>query len=319
MKVICLSEDGSRRASFNLHPWKHLIIPAGGVALLLVGLSINQMLGLLSLDKTPKTTTLSQQEASKIISALQQQMTTVDQIKQTYANYTVDVNTLSTRLGTMEAEITRLNALAKRVANKAQLDPQEFSLDTKPGRGGVAMEELSPTSPRNSSNDLLAAFQKAEDNVDKQRSILSTLEQILTGLTLKKEVEPSARPVKSGYISSEFGYRHDPFNGQVRMHKGIDFAAPIGTEIYSVGGGVVSHSGEKAGYGLAVEIDHGDGLISRYGHLSEAKVKEGQVVKKGDLVALMGNTGRSTGPHLHLEVLKNGEQIDPREYLGYQE
>ncbi len=319
MKVICLSEDGSRRASFNLHPWKHLIIPAGGVALLLVGLSINQMLGLLSLDKTPKTTTLSQQEASKIISALQQQMTTVDQIKQTYANYTVDVNTLSTRLGTMEAEITRLNALAKRVANKAQLDPQEFSLDTKPGRGGVAMEELSPTPPRNSSNDLLAAFQKAEDNVDKQRSILSTLEQILTGLTLKKEVEPSARPVKSGYISSEFGYRHDPFNGQVRMHKGIDFAAPIGTEIYSVGGGVVSYAGEKTGYGLAVEIDHGDGLISRYGHLSEAKVKEGQVVKKGDLVALMGNTGRSTGPHLHLEVLKNGEQIDPREYLGYQE
>lgn len=319
MKVICLSEDGSRRASFNLHPWKHLIIPASGVALLLVGLSVNQMLGLFRLDQTPQTTTLSQQEAGKIISALQQQMTTVDQIKQTYANYTVDVNTLSTRLGTLEAEITRLNALAKRVANKAQLDPQEFSLDGKPGRGGVAMEELSPTSARNSSSDLLTAFQKAEDNVDKQKSILSTLEQILAGLTLKKAVEPSARPVKSGYISSEFGYRHDPFNGQVRLHKGIDFAAPIGTEIYSVGGGVVSSAGEKAGYGIAVEIDHGDGLVSRYGHLSEAKVKEGQVIKKGDLIALMGNTGRSTGPHLHLEVLKNGEQLDPREYLGYQE
>ena len=147
--------------------------------------------------------------------------------------------------------------------------------------------------------------------------MLATLEKILEGITLQEEVMPSARPVHSGYVSSQFGFRRDPFNGSVRMHKGIDFAGPIGTEIYSVGGGVVSFTGEKSGYGTAVEIDHGDGLTSRYAHLSAAKVSEGQVVKKGDLVALMGNSGRSTGPHLHLEVLKNGEQVDPREYLGF--
>lgn len=317
MKFICLSDDGSRRASFNLHPWKHLIIPASLIALLLVGLSINQMLGLYQLDATPQqNTALSEAEAGKIISAIDQQISTVDQIKKAYANYTVDVDTLSTRLGTLEAEIARLNALAKRVANKAKLDPNEFSLDEKPARGGVDPEVLHE---QPSSTALLSAFQSAEDHVERQKGALATLEKILEGITLQEEVLPSARPVHAGYVSSEFGFRRDPFNGSVRMHKGIDFAAPIGTEIYAVGGGVVSFAGEKSGYGTAVEVDHGDGLVSRYGHLSAAKATEGQVVKKGDLVALVGNTGRSTGPHLHLEVLKNGEQLDPREYLGYAE
>ena len=318
MKVICLSDDGSRRASFNLHPWKHLIIPASLIALLLVALSINQMMGLYRLDATPaQSTDFSENDADKIISSLEQQIATVDQIKKAYANYTVDVETLSTRLGTMEAEIARLNALAKRVANKAKLDPKEFSLDEKPARGGVDPEALQ--SEADSSNALLAAFQVAEDSVERQKGVLATLENILQGLTLQEEVLPSARPVHSGYVSSLFGMRRDPFNGRMRMHKGIDFAGPIGTEIYSVGGGVVSFAGEKSGYGTAVEIDHGDGLISRYGHLSAIKVTEGHVVRKGDLVALMGNSGRSTGPHLHLEVLKNAEQVDPREYIGYEE
>jgi murein DD-endopeptidase MepM/ murein hydrolase activator NlpD len=321
MKVICLSDDGSRRASFSLHLWKHLIIPVGIVALLLVGLSVNQMLGLYQLDETPQNSTLSQAQTGKILSALEQQISTVDQIKKTYANYTVDVDTLSTRLGTLEAEMSRLNALAKRVADKAKLDPNEFSLDTKPARGGVDMDVLSASEERkaSSSNELLAAFQLAENNVDRQKSMLTALEQILEGMTLKEEVSPSGRPVHSGYISSEFGFRHDPFNGRMRMHKGIDFAGPIGTEIYAVGSGVVSFAGDKSGYGTAVEIDHGNGLSSRYGHLSAVKVKEGEVVKKGDLIAWMGSTGRSTGPHLHLEVLKGGESVDPRGYLEHVE
>ncbi|WMP18517.1 M23 family metallopeptidase [Thiothrix lacustris] len=318
MQVICLSDDGSRRSSFILQPWKHLIIPAGIVALLLVGLSVNQMFGLYRLDATPQNAELSGNDASKLLSALEQQIAVVDQIKKTYANYTVDVDTLSVRLGSLEAEIARLNALGKRVADKAKLDPLEFSLDEKPARGGVDQDVFSGQH-KTSSNELLAAFQQAENNVDRQKGILSTLEQILEGVTLQQEVMPSGRPVHSGYISSEFGFRRDPFNGNMRLHKGIDFAGPTGTEIYSVGGGVVSFAGEKSGYGIALEIDHGDGLVSRYGHLSATKAKEGQVVKKGDLVALMGSTGRSTGPHLHLEVLKNGEQVNPREYLGHEE
>lgn len=320
MKVICLSDDGSRRASFSLHPWKHLIVPAGIVALLIIGLSLNQMLGLYRLDETPQNANLSQDEAGKIISALEKQISTVDQIKKTYANYTVDVDTLSVRLGSLEAEIVRLNALAKRVASKAKLDPKEFSLDEKPPQGGVeGIIGSEVGDEHSSSSELLSAFQTAENKIGKEKGMLATLEKILDGITLQEEVTPSSWPVHSGYISSEFGFRRDPFNGRSRMHKGLDFAGPIGTPVYAVATGVVSFVGRKSGYGNVVEVDHGDGVVSRYGHLSAAKTVEGQLVKKGDLVALIGNTGRSTGPHLHLEVIKHGEQQNPREYLGYSE
>jgi len=318
MKVICLSDDGSRRASFSLHPWKHLIIPASLLALLIVGLSVNQMLGLYRLDATPQQAVLPKGETGKILSALEHQITTVDQIKSTYANYTVDVDTLSVRLGTLEAEITRLNALAKRVADKAKLDPKEFSLDEKPPRGGGEGDDAAPL-PKVSTTELLSEFQTAENNVDREKGMMSTLAKILDGLRLQEEVVPSTRPIKIGYISSGFGFRHDPFNGLLRMHKGLDYAAPIGTDIFAVAGGVVSFVGPKSGYGFAVEVDHGDGLSSRYGHLSASGVKEGMVVKKGDLIAKVGNTGRSTGPHLHLEILKDGVQLDPREYMGHAE
>lgn len=321
MKVICLSDDGSRRASFSLHPWRHLVIPAGIVALLIIGLSVNQMLGMYHLDEMPQNSNLSQDEAGKIISALEQQISTVDQIKKTYANYTVDVDTLSVRLGSLEAEIVRLNALAKRVASKAKLDPKEFSLDEKPPQGGIEglIGDRADEGAQSSSSELLSAFQLAENKIGKEKGMLATLEQILDGITLQEEVTPSSWPVRSGYISSEFGFRRDPFNGRSRLHKGLDFAGPIGTPVYAVAAGVVSFVGRKSGYGIAVEVDHGDGVLSRYGHLSAAKSTEGQLIKKGDLVALIGNTGRSTGPHLHLEVLKNGEQQNPREYLGYAE
>ena len=317
MKVICLSHDGSRRASFNLNVWSHLIIPAGVVALLIIGLSINQMLGLYRLDNTPPQTTLTQKEAGTIISALEQQISTVDQIKKAYANYTVDVDTLSVRLGELEAEMARINSLAKRVADKAKLDPKEFSLDKVPPRGGLddSSSSLYPVQ-KVSSNELLGSFQSMESQIDRQKGMLESLYQVLEGIALEQEVFPSSSPVKGGYISSGYGFRRDPFNGRSRMHKGIDYAGPRGTQIFSVAGGVVSFTGRKAGYGIVVEMDHGDGLTSRYAHLNKALVKEGEVVKKSEKIALMGSTGRSTGPHLHLEILQNGEQLDPKTYLG---
>ncbi|MFN3786585.1 MAG: M23 family metallopeptidase, partial [Thiothrix sp.] len=181
-------------------------------------------------------------------------------------------------------------------------------------------ESNANVTPKMSSNAFLASFQAVEMSLDRQKGMLATLDQILEGITLQAEVLPSGRPVRAGYVSSEFGLRRDPFNGRSRMHKGVDYAGPMGTDIFAVGGGVVAFVGNRGdGYGNVVEIDHGDGLLSRYAHLSEANVREGQVVKKADFIARMGSTGRSTGPHLHLEVLKNGEQVNPRDYLGYEE
>ncbi len=316
MKVICLSNDGARRASFSLNPVLHLMLPAGIIALLIIGLSVNQMMGLYKLDNTPEQTTLGQNEVGKIISALEGQMATVSEIRKTYANYTVDVDTFSQRLGAMEAEIIRINALAKRVIKRARLDPEEFALDEKPPQGGLGEAYIPSDTPMISTNELLGNFQSMESRLSQQANILDTLYQMMEGMAIEEEISPSRAPVKKGYISSKFGKRRDPFSRRIRMHGGIDFAGPHGTEIYSVAGGVVSFAGRKGGYGITVEIDHGDNLVSRYAHLTEALVRKGAVVNKADAIALMGSTGRSTGSHLHLEILKAGERVNPESYLS---
>ena len=318
MKVICISRDGTRRASFTLNPITQLILPATLVALLLVGLSVNQMLGLYRLDNTPQLTSLTPEKAEKIIATLDQQLNTVSEIKKTYAAYTVDVDTLSMRLGELEAEVTRLNAVAKRVISRANLDPSEFALDQVAPRGGLEEDYLPQSAPKLSTQELLGAFQKTDTAVAQQTAMLESLYRLLEGKTLAESVLPSAssRPVTVGYISSPFGMRHDPFNGGYRMHKGLDYAGPHGADVHAIGTGIVTFAGAKGGFGNVVEIDHGHGLVSRYAHLDAALVNLGSIIQKNDRIGLLGNTGRSTGPHLHLEILQHGVAIDPQTYLG---
>lgn len=314
MKVICLSQDGSRRASFCLNPWTHLIIPAFFVALLIGGLSINQILGLYQLENTPQQSQLSEQETSKILTALEQQMLIVKQIKQKYSNYTVDVDALTKKLGELEAETYRLRALGMRVVKMAKLDSSEFNFDIKPSQGGP--DEFGNIKDVETAAGLMKSVVQLESVLSNEQKMMTGMSKIIQGRLLDEEVKPSGKPVAQGYVSSPYGYRRDPFNGRGRMHRGIDFAAKTGTPIYSVAVGVISFVGRKGGYGNAVEVDHGNGLVSRYGHLSEFKIETGALVKKGDLIALAGSTGRSTGPHLHLEILQNGTQIDPSKYLS---
>lgn len=132
---------------------------------------------------------------------------------------------------------------------------------------------------------------------------------------LEQTVLPAGRPLKNGWISSYYGMRTDPFTGRRAMHHGTDFAGKEGSEILSVAAGVVTYSGERYGYGHMVEISHGNGYITRYGHNRENLVKAGDVVEKGQAIALLGSTGRSTGPHVHFEVLKNGRGVDPSSYI----
>ncbi|MEZ5449725.1 MAG: M23 family metallopeptidase [Thiolinea sp.] len=298
-----------------MNPLTHLVLPAALVALLIIGLSVNQMLGLYKLEHTPPQTTLTQEEAGKIFAALEGQLETVAEIKKAYANYTVDVDTFSQRLGMMEAEIIRINALAKRVIARAKLDPAEFSLDERPPVGGLLEEGYVPGSAVVSTDELLKSFQSMESQLSRQGNVLEALYEVMEGMAVEEEILPSHAPVNKGYVSSPFGSRRDPFNGRLRSHQGIDFAGPQGTEIHAVAGGVVSFVGRKGGYGIAMEIDHGDGLVSRYAHLSKTLVEQGQVISKAEKIALMGSTGRSTGPHLHLEIMKDGERVDPQLYL----
>ena len=145
---------------------------------------------------------------------------------------------------------------------------------------------------------------------------MGVLENMILTRELNKQVYPEGRPVQDGWISSYFGRRADPFTGYSAVHKGLDFAGPEGTKVSTVAAGLVTFAGERSGFGQMVEINHGNGLATRYCHNEKVLVKQGDMVRKGQEVALMGSTGRSTGPHLHFEVLKNGAQVDPLRFIG---
>jgi murein DD-endopeptidase MepM/ murein hydrolase activator NlpD len=153
------------------------------------------------------------------------------------------------------------------------------------------------------------------DTLDFKIQQLTALESLMLGLNIERESELGGRPIGKGWLSSYYGVRKDPFTGRPAMHKGIDFAGKEGDDVIATGAGVITWSGDRYGYGKLVEIDHGNGLRTRYGHNAGLKVQVGDVVTKGQAIAYVGNTGRSTGAHVHYEVLKNGEQIDPLPYV----
>ncbi len=304
MKIICSNQDESHRVTFSLNIWLHLVIPAMFVAILM-GIFVTTHIQVSTTQTFPNRG--GQASGEKAQSA-----TAGDDI------YKIEINTLAKRLGILEAESLRLNAFGTRIVKMARLDPEEFAFDDAPSVGGARSlnEEGEAESGYGISADaLMETINTLEKQLLDQRNRLEGVLQVINGRILDKEVMPDGMPVEKGYISSKFGFRRDPFTGKKRMHKGIDFAGRKGTPVNTVGGGVVQFIGLKGGYGKVVEIDHSDGVVSRYAHLSVIKVKPGQVVKKGEQIALVGSTGRSTGPHLHLEVLKNGVQQNPARYF----
>jgi murein DD-endopeptidase MepM/ murein hydrolase activator NlpD len=160
-----------------------------------------------------------------------------------------------------------------------------------------------------------AAAESLSGQIDDRRQQMQILEEVLKWRDLHASVMPEGRPVQSAYVSSRFGARIDPFTGRRASHKGIDFAGPFGTEVVAVAAGIVTWSGLRSGYGELVEINHGGGIITRYAHNSENLVEVGDVVTRGQTIALLGDTGRATGPNLHFEVLRDGEAVDPLPFI----
>ena len=221
------------------------------------------------------------------------------------------VDAMAMRLGEMNAHVIRLDALGKRLTEMADIDSREFNFDRDPPRGGPEGEGTSAEIP-----DLSSMLSQLEQRVDLRESQLSALENLILARELKQEIHPEGRPVANGFISSYFGERSDPFDGREAFHKGVDFAATQGSNVTAVAAGVVTWAGERSGYGKLIDINHGDGFVTRYAHNERTLVTVGQTVKRGESVALMGSTGRSTGPHVHFEVLRNGRQVDPLSFVG---
>lgn len=227
------------------------------------------------------------------------------------ARATLDALTL--RLGRLQAQVLRLDALGMRLVEQADLDAGEFDFTLPPPVGGPLDTVAEPPA---TTADLLGMLDELDATAGDRATKLAALGQVLMDRSLKSRILPSGRAVERGLLSSKFGSRIDPFTGKREQHRGIDIAGKEGSGILAVADGVVSWAGERAGYGNLVEINHGDGYITRYGHNSRLLVKAGDTVSKGEKIALMGSTGRSTGPHVHVEVLRNGQPVDPADYLA---
>lgn len=223
------------------------------------------------------------------------------------------LDALAIRIGQMNARIIRLDALGRRLTEMADLDDGEFDFDTEPAMGGP--EEPYLTGWAIAVPEVLAAMQDLDRDLDNREAQLGVLESVLMGQSLEERVLPQGRPIKTGWMSSYFGRRTDPFTGKPANHKGVDFAGKAGAEVIAVADGVVTWSSRRYGYGELVEINHGNGYATRYAHNSENLVAVGDEVRKGQTVALMGDTGRATGPNLHFEVLQDGRQVNPVNFI----
>ncbi len=248
-------------------------------------------------------------DALQLGGVLAQQKQQISELKQ---QLQLRVDAMAMRLGEVNAHVLRLDALGKRLTEMADIDSREFNFDHDPPRGGSGEGEgVSAQIP-----DLSAMLNTLEKRVDTRESQLAALENVILAKELKREIHPEGRPVESGFISSYFGEREDPFDGQETFHKGVDFAGAKGSTVVAVAAGVVTWAGERSGFGKLIEINHGDGYVTRYGHNEKTLVSVGETVKRGDPVGLMGSTGHSTGPHVHFEVLRNGRQVDPLSFIG---
>ena len=223
------------------------------------------------------------------------------------------LDALAIRIGQMNARVIRLDALGRRLTEMAELSDGEFDFDSAPAMGGP--EEPEAAGSNVAVPEVLVAMHDLGTQLDNRESQLAVLEDVLMNQQLNERVYPTGRPVKSGWMSSYFGRRTDPFTGKPANHRGVDFAGKEGAEIIAVADGVVTWSAKRYGYGELVEINHGNGYSTRYAHNSENLVEVGEVVRKGQTVALMGDTGRATGPNLHFEVLHRGQRVNPVKFI----
>ncbi len=226
---------------------------------------------------------------------------------------------LTMKLAELQSHVLRLNALGDRLADEANIPEKEFNFQQLPPSGGPSIQYTSPLLIDNQQKkpfaQLLLEASELENALFHEEKQLKMLESLRLGHHIENNRYLSGRPISKGWLSSYYGVRKDPFNGRPAMHKGIDFAGKEDAPIIATASGVVSWSGSRYGYGELIEINHGDGLKTRYGHNKKLLVKAGDVVSKGQVIARMGSTGRSTGPHVHYEILRNNAQINPIKFV----
>ena len=305
MKVIIVSKRHGRTRSFNLGGWTRALL---SVCALMVPVGIGGVAGVHYAERD-SSDLLSGDTQQAWSDAIDDQQAELDEAKR---NAEAQLAALTLRVAELQARLLRLDALGERLTHVAKLDKGEFDFSEGPALGGpdsdIAGEAYG-------SPDFLSVIDQLTDNIDNRERQLETLEALLSERQIQRDIFIAGRPVKKGWMSSRFGRRTDPFHGRIAWHSGVDFAGKMGADVISVAAGVVTWSGKRSGYGDMVEINHGNGFSTRYAHNQKNLVKVGDVVKRGQVVALMGSSGRSTGPHVHFEVYKHGRAVDPASYI----
>jgi len=303
MKLIVLDESFSESKEFSFHN-KYIAYVIAGMAALLLALLVFVIL-------TVQKQSQIDQYRSEL--ALMQEHLLLEQYQvNSLKSYSEAVFLEQARqVGVLQARITRLEALGGQIADMAGMSG-EFDFYREPAVGGTSHPLDSDASIE---TNLLANMSAISQRLAVREKELLAIDGIVHNSSIHKERYLSGKPIAKGWLSSPFGQRIDPFSGKLAWHKGVDFAGKEGAEVLTVASGVVTWSGDRYGYGNMVEVNHGNGFSTRYGHNKENLVKIGDVVSKGEAVAKMGSTGRSTGPHVHYEVLKNGKQVDPHRYI----
>jgi len=284
--------------------WRHWTL--GGLGLLLLFLSFTLLFNYVTL-----------RYAASIKHPLLQAILLDDQREEARKTQEViqgHLNAMAVRLGELQAQLLQLDGLGERLAQMAGLKPKDLPPSEPgkaPGRGGPA-----PTLSRDLSVDEFGSLLSELSHAVEERSDqLTVLEALLVSTSINKKFLPSLAPVDGGWLSSSFGWRIDPFSGQKSFHEGLDFPSESGTPIVAAASGKVIFADVHPQYGKMVEVDHGNGLVTRYAHASRLFVKEGDFILRGQKIAAVGSTGRATGPHLHFEVRLNGVPQNPARFL----
>ncbi len=302
MSLILVTNRCGRTRKFTLGVWQGALLLLA-LVLMIAGAAYWGMQH--PLREAPEQTMLK---------VMRQQLAEQEQaLQQARAEAEENLNALALRLGEVKAHVIRLDALGQRLIEKANLSKGEFDFENPPAQGGPVSGE--GRGKAMAVSDFIGGLDAMERQLEHRALQLDVLETLLMNRELHDEVFPQGRPIKRGWISSYFGYRTDPFNGRIAHHDGIDLAGELGSDVIAVASGVVTWAGKRYGYGNLVEINHGNGYVTRYGHNQKINVKVGQTVKKGEVIAQMGSSGRSTGPHVHFEVIKNSRVVDPMRYI----
>lgn len=308
MKIILISSRADRVRTISVNSWAK-----GLLSVLLLGIPVaaGTMLGVKIADG--RWELLFDNSIGEMQHQLVVQQSHVDAGREQLDS---SLAAMTGKLAQMRSRLVRLDALGEQLTQIASLEDGEFDFSVAPGLGGP--DESLVNEVANSvdiQQELATMFARLDNSLNSRESQLNVLQSMLTENKLKSERMVAGRPITKGWMSSEYGMRVDPFHGNKRWHGGVDFAGRKGSDIIAVASGVVTWSGERSGYGLMVELNHSDGYITRYAHNDKNVADLGAIVKKGDVIAKMGSSGRSTGPHVHFEVFKNGRTVDPASYI----